>query len=97
MKREVLELIADQSANRLKELIIESADEIAEACHQAAEQAQEEESDSIKIKLAHTITLDLGKNRQTDGLAWSVRHKREVSGAIPDPDQPELSLEDDEQ
>lgn len=91
MNYEKLSAIADRSARAVKTLILEMEEDIGEAVNVAAEDAQESGSESIKINLSHTITLDLAKNKQEDKLAFSVKHQSTVKGEIPDPNQPDLS------
>lgn len=92
MNDEKLEAIAEQSAENLKALLIERKDEIRAAIATVIEQSQEDETDKAVLNLTHQIKLDLGKEWQTDSLAFSVRRKSEVGVAIPDPNQPELDM-----
>lgn len=92
MNPEKLQAIADRSAENLRALIMEMADEIGNAITAATEQAEEDEKETIIITLSHSIKLDLGKNRQADSLSVAARTKRTAEGEIPDPNQPELEI-----
>lgn len=87
-----IEAIANQSAENLKGLFFDMTDDIEAAILAATTQAEEDEKDSIKITLSHSIVLDLGKNIQEDKLSVSVKHSKSAAGFIPDPNQPELGL-----
>lgn len=89
-----IEAIAERSAESLKGLFLDMAEDIEAAIHAATTQAEEDEKDSIKLTLSHSIVLDLGKNIQEDKLSVSVKHSKSAAGFIPDPQQPELDLED---
>lgn len=88
MNTEKLQAIAKQSCANLHELIMEMQDEINAAVTAATEQAEEDEKDSIKITLSHSLALDLAKNRQTDKLSVAAKTTRAAEGEIPDPNQP---------
>lgn len=51
-----------------------------------------------KLTVSHSLTLDLGRSRQKDRVAFNVKHSVESEGEIPDPDQMDLPMEggDDE-
>lgn len=85
--------IAEQSAENLKALFSEMADDINAAIIAATEQAEQDEKDAIKLTLSHSIVIDLGKNIQEDKLAVSVKHSKSIAGFMLDPNQPELPLE----
>lgn len=92
MSHELIDRIAEQSAANLKALFVELTDEIEAAIIAVTEQAQNDESEIVKLKLGHSITIDLIKHTQEDNLAVSVRHKASLCGFMPDPNQPELDL-----
>jgi hypothetical protein len=96
MHKDKLEAVAKRSAKNLQILIGELADEINDAIQAATEVAHDEGKDSIKITLSHSIVLDLGDDEQEDSLAVSVRHKAKLKSTMPDPHQPELPLDGDE-
>lgn len=87
-----IEAIAAQSVANLTALFGEMEDDIQAAIIAATEQAEEDDKDSIKLTLSHFIVLDLGKNTQQDKLSVAVKHSKEMTGFMPDPNQPELAL-----
>ncbi len=96
MNAEKIEAIATRSARNLKRLIVEMQDDIAAAASAAAEQAEIDEKESVKITLSHSIVLDLSKNTQEDKLGVSVKRTSSLVGFMPDPNQPELPLDGEE-
>lgn len=96
MNAEKIEAIAAHSARNLKRLIIEMQDDISAAASAAAEQAEIDEKESVKITLSHSIVLDLSKNIQEDKLGVSVKRSAAITGFMPDPNQPELPLDGEE-
>lgn len=100
MKTERIEQIAEIAAENLKELIMESEEQILEAIKHAAEEAQiksEETGRDVPLKLAlgHKISIDLGSNELTNTLSWSVPYKNWMTTTLQDPNQPELPMDED--
>lgn len=87
-----IEAIAKQSTENLAGLFSEMEEDIEAAIIAATEQAEEDDKDSIKLTLSHSIVLDLGKNTQEDKLSVSVKHSKSTVGFMADPNQPELPL-----
>jgi len=97
---EKMEAIATKAGGTCKELICENATEIIDAIAKAAQQAQDKreetgEDQALKVSLRYTIKLDLVADEQTGTLAWTVAHKAEKVERLPDPDAPELALEEE--
>lgn len=83
---------AGDVARRLRLAIRELEADIQNAWHDVVAQAQEDETDPA-LRLSFAIKLNLGGNALVTSLSYSVRKKLEESGAIPDPNQPELPIE----
>ncbi len=79
-----MQAIAEQSARNLLSLFADCEEELQDSITKAEE---------AKVNLSHTITLDLGKSKQTDKLSFSLKRGDEICQSIPDPDQPELFKE----
>lgn len=94
MDSEKLQMIAALSAKRLPILIAEAEEEIMEAIARVTAEAQHHDKEKLVFKLTHSIELDLGKSKQRDGISFGVRVKHQVAGALPDPSNPELGLDD---
>lgn len=90
-----IEMIAEESAENLKRLVIESSKEIEQLMINAAEEAMLQEKDA-QVSIGFAITLNLDTNEMKHRLTWSEKHTREVSSEIPDPDQLKLPIEDQE-
>ena len=95
---EKIEAIAAKAAETLRELICESADDIIAAIAEAATQAQEKfeetgDEQPLKVVPRNAIKLDLVGNRQVSKLSWTVSHTREKDEPLPDPENPELPLD----
>lgn len=73
--------IAVQSARNLISLFADHEDEAQQAIA---------ESDEAKYTFSHGIVLDLGKNKQTDKLNFSIKRGDEITMTIPNPDQGDL-------
>lgn len=93
MNVELIDQIAERSANAIRELIASHADDIIAAATAAAEEAQAAEKEAVTITLAHAIKIDLGKGTQVDRLAISLKRSSEIVSRLDDPRQPELGLE----
>ena len=85
----MLSAIAEEAADSLRRLIVESSDEIQAAMIKAAQEAELQEA-ACKFNLAFRIGCDLDANKVTHTLSWSVKHTLEVETDMPKPDQPEL-------
>lgn len=77
--------IVARSASKYVVLMANQEPEIVEAMQDIEE--------GKPFTLNHTLTLHLDKNRQTDRLAFSVKHSIEADGEIPNPDQLELPVD----
>lgn len=93
MSPEQLHAIADKSAENLKRLFEEGANEITQAIADSMEEAQNQSKDKITITFAHQIKLDLIKHAQFDTLTFGVRRKLEIASAMDDPNQMKLDLD----
>lgn len=76
-----LRAIVEQSARNLISLFADHEDGINRAMV---------EGEGDKTTLSHSINLDLGKNKQTDKLSFSIKGGDEIVQSIPNPDQPDL-------
>jgi len=76
-----LRAIAEASAVSLLCLFADHEDDINNAMV---------ENDENKTTLSHSIGLDLGKNKLTNKLSFSIKHGDEIEQAMPNPDQPAL-------
>jgi hypothetical protein len=74
--------IVARSASKYIALMANQEPEIVEAMQEVEE--------GKPFTMNHTLSLNLYKNRQTDRLAFSVKHSIEADGEIPNPDQLEL-------
>ena len=74
MNNEKLEQIRSTAVENLSVHMDEMEDQILEAINVATEQAQEEDKESVKVKLPYTIAFDLGKGTLETKLAVSVKH-----------------------
>lgn len=97
MNTEKLEAIAELSAKQLKMLIAENEEGINEAIIHATEEAQIKSAETnqpqkVKIAITHKINLDLGANKQTDVISWTVAHKSEIEAEIPNHDQLDMDI-----
>lgn len=90
MTTEQLDSLAQQLAANLPTLIGDLRDEILEAARVAVETANDEEKESAKLTLSHSISIDLLKETYEDSLAVSIRHKLKTIGRLEDPNQPNL-------
>jgi hypothetical protein len=88
-----LESISIKATMDLRSLIHDAEDKLLEAWNSAVEEAQANDTKPV-FKIGFTINLDLDKDRMESALTFGVRHKLSVDGAIPDPGQPGLGLED---
>ncbi len=87
-----LEIPKEIENNKLRAIFLQSA--INLLCLGADHEDEIRETiaatEEAKVTLSHSIVLDLGKSKQTDKLSYSIKRGDEISGNIPDPDQPEL-------
>ena len=95
MNTQAIEEIAEKSAARLKELILENEEEILKLIHGTVEQAQDREEETkkeqpLKIKLTHAIVLDLVKMEILNKLGWTTAYSSEIKERLTDPNQAEL-------
>ncbi len=74
-----MQAIAEQSARNLLSLFADCEDDLQDSITKAEE---------AKVSLSHSITLDLGKSKQTDKLSFSLKRGDEICQNIPDADQP---------
>jgi ABC-type branched-subunit amino acid transport system ATPase component len=92
MKSIQLRAVAMTAAENLVKLIEENADEILSDIQAVSEEAQNQEADKIIFSLNHTIKLNLTAKAMVESLSWNVRKKLETAFALPDPEQPELPI-----
>jgi len=76
-----LRAIVEQSARNLISLFADHEEGINRAMV---------EGEGDKTTLSHSINLDLGRNKQTDKLSFSIKGGDEITQSIPNPDQPDL-------
>ena len=57
-------------------------------------EAMQEVDEGKPFSIAHSLTLHLEKNKQIDKVAFSVKHSIEAEAEIPNPEQPDLPMDD---
>ena len=87
-----LEMIAEETASRLKTLFSEASDDIQRGIEVTVLDAQDNELEA-KFTLSFQIQLNLDRNSVTHRLGFSTRHKYESVTEMPNPDQANLPLE----
>ena len=91
-----LEAIAEQASENLKTLIKEGEENILRAWAECEDEAQAEEK-AAKFKLGFGITIDIGENNVDYDLTFAIRRKLTISSEIPDPNQLELPVDEDQE
>jgi hypothetical protein len=94
MKNEKLELIAKTAARNLIAHFDEMEDDIQEAINAATEQAEDDGKETIKVSIPYGIALDFAKGTIETKLSVNVKHTTAIAGRLPDPNQPELDLDE---
>jgi len=86
-----LKAITETAAVDLVALVADKEQEILDAWHACAEEAQLQET-KPKFRLSLAITLDLDANSMETALTFAIRRKVSVSHEIPDLEQIKLAV-----
>ena len=92
----LLESIANNAAQDLKDLILSGNDDILAAIHKLQTEAQLQETNP-KFALGFKITVDFDKHSYDCDLSWSLKQTLGVSHSIDDPNQGNLQIDSDDQ
>ena len=91
-----LEAVKQAAVTALDELFDENANDIMDAETRAKAEG-ERQGKTIKFKLGFRVTIDDANHEAKHELGWSFSFKRSRTSTMPDPDQPELGMEEDAQ
>lgn len=93
MNTTIDDLLKEIQSDKIRAIVARSASKyILLMANQESEilEAMQEIEEGKPFAIAHSLTLNLEKNRQVDRVSFSVKHSIESDGEIPDPDQLEL-------
>lgn len=85
-----LQSIIQAASEDLIALAEEHEDDILHGIHAITQEAHNNDQEKVKVRLNFAIILDLGEDKQTSALSWTVSHKVEAEHRLPDPNQAEL-------
>lgn len=92
MNSDRLAAIFDTASLDLRKLAAEGQADILTDLAAVVEEAQTQDREALKMTFGFQIVLDLGADKQTSTLSWSVKRKLSTDHAIANPDQHELAL-----
>lgn len=92
MNSEKLQAIFALAADDLKKLAAEGEADIVTDIAAAADENQAQGKESLKMTFAFQIVLDMGADKQTSTLSWSVKRKLSTDHTIANPEQTEFNL-----
>jgi hypothetical protein len=94
MNSDRLASIFEIAATDLRKLAAEGEADILTDIASSADEAQAQDKESLKMTFGFQIVLDMGADKQTSTLSWSVKRKLSTDHAIANPDQGELGFGD---
>lgn len=94
MNSEKLQAIFSVASEDLKKLAAEGEADIVTDIAAAADENQAQGKESLKMTFAFQIVLDMGADKQTSTLSWSVKRKLSADHTIANPEQQELGFGD---